>query len=185
MKNFNFLSLTLIGLLVAFSLLSVKAQDEMPSPDSSIQKTIRERRPKLVEQLDLTPEQIQQIRRINAEQKSLLRDAQVRLREANQNLDQAIYAENANEINIQARIKEAQTAQAEVIKIRSTMELSVRRILTPSQLTKFREARGQFMQNRNNRQNQRRNQRMDLQNRPVDSPNRRNKNRQRFPRSNN
>ncbi|MCA1623018.1 MAG: periplasmic heavy metal sensor [Acidobacteria bacterium] len=184
MKNFNFLSLTLIGLLVAFSFLSVKAQDEMPSSDTSMQNNIRERRPKLVQQLDLTPEQMQQIRRINAEQKPLLRDAQIRLREANQNLDQAIYAENANETNIQARIKETQIAQAEVIKIRSTMELAIRRILTAEQLSKFRETRRKFVQNRNNRQKQRRNQKMDLQNRPADVPNRRIKNRERFPRSN-
>ena len=185
MKNFNFLSLTLIGLLMTFSFVSVKAQDETASPDASNNQFNRERRPKLLEQLDLTQEQIQQIRRINTGQRPLLREAQSRLRRANQNLDQAIYADNANENDIQARIKETQIAQAEVIKIRSTMELAIRRILNAEQLSKFRGTRQQFTQKMNDRQNRRRNRRMNLQNRPVDMPNRRTKNRQRFPRLNN
>ena len=184
MKYFNFLSLILVGFLFAFSSLSVMAQDET-LPDAPKQQANQPERPKLMEQLGLTREQIQEIRRINAEKRPLLREAQNRLREANRNLDQAIYADNANETDIQAQIKQVQFAQAEVIKIRSTTELAVRKILTAEQLVKFRDVRQQFMQKMNNRQNQRRNRRMDSQNRPADAPLRNFKNRSRLPRSNN
>lgn len=181
MKNFNFLSLILIGFLVAFSNASVKAQDE--TPDVSNQQTDGERRPKLLQQLDLSPEQVQRLRQINVEKKPLMREAQNRLREANRNLDQAIYADNADEAEIQARIRETQKAQAEVIKLRSTNELAVRRILTPGQLIKFRDFRQQFMQKKNNRQNLRRERRFENKKSLDNAPNRQFKNRRKLRRS--
>ena len=184
MKKLNFLSLMFLGLLFAFSFLSVKAQNDAPLNNSSKQQTAGEKRPKLLEQLDLTREQIQQIRRINAERKPLLRQAQQRLREANRNLDEAIYADDVKEADIQVRVKEAQAAQAEVIKIRSLNELAVRRILTAEQITKFRGFREQFMQRMNDRKNQKRNNRLkNFQNRPLSAPNKRLNNRQGLPRS--
>jgi Spy/CpxP family protein refolding chaperone len=183
MKKFNFFSLILVGFLIVISFLPAKAQDE--TPNASNQQTDGERRPKLLEQLNLSAEQIQQIRRINIEKKPLLREAQNRLREANRNLDRAIYADNSNENDIQASIKEVQKAHSEVIRIRSLNELAVRRILTAEQLVKFRDFRERNMTEKNNRQNQRRNQRMELKKRSPDAPNRLFKNRRRFPRSSN
>lgn len=183
MKNFNFFSFVLIGFLMAFSFFSVTAQDEtqqdVPKPSAN-----QEQRPKLMEQLGLTPEQIQAIRRINSEKKPLLREAQNRLREANRGLDEAIYSDSPNEADVQARLKEVHQAQAEVTRIRSTNELAVRRILTAEQITKFRELRRQFNGKLNNRQMQRRNRRMDLPNRPADVPQRLFKNSQRRARPN-
>jgi hypothetical protein len=46
-----------------------------------------------------------------------------------------------------------QNAQIEVIKLRSTSELAVRRILTAQQLAKFRELRQKFMENTERRPN--------------------------------
>ena len=180
MKKFNFLSLILVGSLIVFSFLTVKAQDEMP--DTSNQQANRERRPRLLEQLDLNAEQIRQIRQINTEKRPLLREAQNRLREANRNLDRAIYADNANETDIQARLKDVQTAHAEVIRLRSMNELAVRRILTAEQLVKFRDFRERFMTNKTNRQNQRRNRQMEFRRRSSEAPNRLLRNRRRFPR---
>jgi len=115
---------------------------------------------------------------LNADKKPLIREAQMRLRQANRNLDQAIYADNVDETEIAARMKELQLAQAEVIKIRSLTELAVRKILTPEQLIKFREIRRQFAERLENRQNQ-------LKNRMTDAPNRRRNNRQNALRPNN
>src|SRR5207237_5219391 len=65
-------------------------------------------------------------------------------RDANRSLDQAIYADNINEDEIQTRLKEMQMAQAEVVKLRNMRELAVRKILTQEQLTKFRQLREEF-----------------------------------------
>jgi Spy/CpxP family protein refolding chaperone len=136
-----------------FSFSAVKAQDEIP-PDSPNRQVDRERRPNLLAELGLTQEQRRQIRRINLEKRPLARDAQQRLREANRKLDQAIYADNMNETEIQSRLKDVQAAQSELIKIRFTNELAVRRILTVEQLSKFRDLREQFGQRMENNQDQ-------------------------------
>lgn len=183
MKNFNFIILVLTGFLIAFASVEVKAQAD--APEVSNQPRDGEQRPKLLQQLDLSPEQIEQLRQINAAKKPLMREAQNRLREANRNLDQAIYADNADETEIQARVKEVQKAHAEVIKIRSMNELAVRRILTGGQLVKFRNFREQFMQKKNNRHNERRERQIENRKTLENSPNRPFRNRRRFPRSNN
>jgi len=159
MKEFKFLSLVFAGLLIVFSSSAVKAQDEMPPTDALGKQFARQRRPNLMAELGLTQNQRQQIRRINVEKRPLLREAQQRLREANRNLDQAIYANNVIESEIQARLKDVQTAQAELIKIRLTNELAVRRLLTAEQLSKFRDLRERFsreMENNQDRRQQRR-----------------------------
>lgn len=145
MKKFNFLILMLAGWLVIISSPAVKAQDEMP-PDAQNKQIDRAQRPNLLAELGLTPQQRRQIRQINVEKKSIVRDAQQRLRDANRNLDQAIYADNVNETEVQARLKDVQTAHAELIKIRFNNELAVRKILTAGQLAKFRGLRQQFAQ---------------------------------------
>ena len=76
--------------------------------------------------------------------------AQERLHDANKALDEAIYADTLNEQDMQAKMKEAQLAQAEVVKIRFMNELEVRKILTPEQLVKFRELREKFERMREN-----------------------------------
>ena len=93
----------------------------------------------ILRQLGLNQEQVQRIRRANVERKPLLEAAQARFRDANKALDEAIYADVVNEQDIQARLKETQLAQAELIKVRFMSELTIRRILTAEQLTRFRD----------------------------------------------
>jgi Spy/CpxP family protein refolding chaperone len=164
-------------MIVSFS--AVKAQDKMPPEEEAAPQNFNQaRRPNLLAELDLSPNQIQQIRRINADKRPLVREAQQKWREANRRLDQAIYADNADETEIQVRLKEAQIAQAELIKTRSATEFAVRQILTPDQLVKFREIRRQFAEQMQNLPKQ-------LKNRPLNAPNRRLLNRQRRLRPNN
>ena len=153
MRKSNFFSLIFTGFLIVFAFSAINAQEEMP-PDAPNRQSNRERRPNLLAELGLTQEQRQQIRRINTEKRPLMRDAQQRLREANKNLDQAVYADSMNESEIQARLKAVQTAQAELIKIRFTNELAVRKILTSEQISKFRAMREQFAQRMGNNPNQ-------------------------------
>ncbi len=169
MRRFNLLSLMCLVLLFAASSATVRAQKN-PPPDEEMQQTVPPQpRPNLMAQLGLTQDQIKQIRQINQAKKPQMRAAQDRLREANRTLDQAIYADVANDVEIQARLKDVQTAHAEVIKIRSLTELAVRKILSPDQLAKFREVREKFAEQKENMQQQ-----QQLNNRRMNAPNRRN-----------
>jgi len=177
MKKFKLFNLIFAVLFLTLTFTAVNAQDQ-PPPDAPKPQFNEPRRPNLLQELGLSQEQRQQIRRLNADKRPLIREAQMRLRQANRNLDQAIYADDVDETEIQARMKELQLAQAEVIKIRSLTELAVRKILTPEQLVRFREIRRQFAERLENRQNQRKN--------PItDAPNRRKNNRQNALRPNN
>lgn len=102
------------------------------------------RRPDLMQELGLSADQLQQLRRINRERKPLMDQAAQRLREANHTLDSAIYADNVDENEVQLRLKEFHAAQAEVARLRFMGELEVRRVLTPEQLVKFRDLRAKF-----------------------------------------
>jgi Spy/CpxP family protein refolding chaperone len=107
-------------------------------------------RGQLLRELGLSQEQFQQIRRMNQERKPLMEAAHRRLDEANRALDQAIYADTLNEQDIEAKVKEAQAAQSEMVRLRYLNELQVRKILTPEQLVKFRDLRDKFERMREN-----------------------------------
>lgn len=125
-------------------------------------------RPNLMRELGLSQEQIQQIRRMNAERKPEMNQAQRRLRMANRALDQAIYSDSVNDEEVQTRLKEFQAAQADMVRLRFTNELAVRKILTPEQLVRFRELRQNFAaQRRQNMRNNPANRRLRLRNRPL------------------
>lgn len=153
MKNLRRLILLSFFVFAAGSFLAVKAQDEIPT-ETNNKPAANARRPNLLAELGLTPEQRQQIQRINQQRRPLQRDAQQRLREAMKNLDQAIYADSISEIEIQNRIKTVQTAQAELVKMRFTSELAIRRILNADQIAKFRLLRQQFEENMINNRDQ-------------------------------
>jgi Spy/CpxP family protein refolding chaperone len=107
-------------------------------------------RGQLLRELGLSQDQFQQIRRMNQERKPLMEAAHRRLDEANRALDQAIYADTLNEQDIEAKVKEAQAAQADMVRLRFMNELQVRKILTPEQLVKFRDLREKFERMREN-----------------------------------
>ena len=178
MKKLNLIALIFAALLLTVSFSTARAQDETPAEDAPKQNFNKPNRPNLLAELDLSKDQIQQIRRINADKKPLMRNAQQKVREANRSLDQAIYADNADETEINARLKDVQTAQAEVSKIRSMTEYSVRKVLTPEQLVRFREVRQRFMERMENVPNIQKN-------RSLNAPNQRLINRQRRMRPNN
>ena len=122
--------------------MTVKAQDETPNPPPSANQP---KRPGLLAQLGLTREQIRQIREINQENRPQMREANQRLREANRNLDLAIYGDKADDSEVEVKLQELNAARAEVIRLRTATEFAVRKILTPDQLVKFREIRRQTM----------------------------------------
>lgn len=133
-------------MLAAFSFASIRAQNQIATDSPGEETAVKTggKRAEILERLGLSSEQMQQFRRVNGENRPRMRQAQQRLQEANRALDEAVYADAADEAFIQTRLKEVQSAQAEVIKIRTLNELAVRRILNHEQLTRFREARRNF-----------------------------------------
>lgn len=145
--------------LAAALLLAVPAiAQNVPPLDgpSNQRRPAGEERPNLLTELGLSQEQVQEIRRMNQARRPLIEEAARKLREANRALDMAIYADQLNEDDIGARLKDFQLAQAEVQKLRFQGELELRKVLTPEQLTKFRSLRDQFGRRREMRQNRRR-----------------------------
>lgn len=132
--------LTFVGIAAAQD-----ERDENPPPDDA------PRRPNLLRELDLTQEQVRQIREINQSNHQEIRAAQKRVGEARRNLDQAIYEEKTDDANIQSKLREFQDAQAEIARLRANVEFSIRKVLTREQLIRFRELRQEFEQFRNNR----------------------------------
>ncbi|MDQ3129970.1 MAG: periplasmic heavy metal sensor [Acidobacteriota bacterium] len=171
MKKFNLYKFLLIGLLSITFFSAANAQEEMPRGDAPAKEfNSPAPRPNLLRELGLTREQMQQIKQLNIGRRPAMMNAQQRQREATRNLDRAIYADSLNETEIAARLKELQSAQAEIAKLRSLNELEVRKILTPEQLVKFREVRQRFAEMRENFENRPNNRRND---RNRNAPNRR------------
>ncbi len=151
-------------------LITVRAQDETPNPPAANQA----KRPGLLAQLNLTREQIQQIREINRQNRPPMREANQRLKEANRNLDAAIYGDAADEADIELKIKAVHAAHAETVKLRAQTEYAVRKILTPEQLAEFREIRRRTMMEKEFTPRLRNN-RMEIQNRRLNNLRRQNR----------
>ncbi len=150
MKKINFLSLIFTLLLSVLAFSTVSAQE--PAQEENQQQVNRPFR--LLQELGLSREQIQQIRRINQERRPITQEAAQRWRQANRNLDIAIYADDSTEEQVKELLKTAQLAQAELLRERSLTEYLIRKVLTPEQLVKFRNLRQQLI---DQRMNQRRN----------------------------
>lgn len=149
-----------VSFLFAFS-HTVKAQNDLP--ENQLNKPAE--RGNLMRMLGLSVDQIRQIRQLNVSRKPLERDARKRLNDARQNLDKAVYADSLNESEVQMRIFDFQKAQADVIELKTSNELEIRKILTPEQLSKFRDLREQFKETRKENIQQRRNRVKNRQNR--------------------
>jgi Spy/CpxP family protein refolding chaperone len=97
--------------------------------------------PDSIEQLRLTPDQRQAIRRIVAENRDERQSTNQRVREANIALDQALDADPPDENLIEQRINELAAAQAAQLRMRIHTEIKIRRILRPEQIATLRRLR--------------------------------------------
>jgi len=109
-----------------------------------------------IEQLRLTPDQRQAIRRIVAENKDERQATNQRVRAANIALDQALDADPQDENLIDQRINELAAAQAAQLRLRIQTEIKIRRILNAEQIATLRRLRLQLRdvmnpERRNNR----------------------------------
>jgi Spy/CpxP family protein refolding chaperone len=99
-------------------------------------------------QLNLTPEQIQRIRAINADLKDQRQAANQRLRLAQRALAEAMESPNQNEGLIDQRSREVAEAQAATFRLRTLSEFRILQVLTPEQRVRLREMRQQAMERR-------------------------------------
>ena len=91
--------------------------------------------------LNLTPDQIQRIRTINAELKDQRQAAIQHLRQAQRALTEAIESPTPNEAWIDQRSHEVADAQATTIRLRSLTEARILQVLRPEQRVRLREMR--------------------------------------------
>ena len=126
----TFRTISAAAMLVLGLAISAVAQDApmppAPPPADAIQ------------QLNLSPEQRQQIRRLTQETRDERQETNLRLREANRALDAALDADPIDENLIEQRINELAAAQTAQIRMRARMELRVRRMLNSEQLATLR-----------------------------------------------
>lgn len=147
MKRLHFF----LFLIFVLSVVSAFGQDGPPPSDEQQQaRPEGDKRPNLLAELGLTQDQVRQIRTINRERKPEMMAATRRMREANRNLDMAIYADTLNSDDVQVRLREFNAAQAELARLRFTSELAVRKVLNNEQLIRFRELRSKFAESREN-----------------------------------
>jgi Spy/CpxP family protein refolding chaperone len=152
MKKINFLSLVFTLLLTVLAFSNVLAQEPVTDETQNPRRAVRPF--KIMQELGLSREQIQQIRQINQTRRPIMQEAQRRWRSAQRDLDLAVYADDSTEEQVKELTKTAQLAQAELLKARTLTEYLIRKVLTPEQLVKFRNLRQQLIEERlNDRKN--------------------------------
>src|SRR5918999_4944201 len=125
-------TISIAALLVLGLTISASAQDE-PAPAADP-----------IQQLNLSPQQRQQIRRLTEETREERQNTNRRVREANAALDQALESDPVDQSTVDQRINELAAAQAAQLRMRINMELRIRRLLYPEQLATLRRLRLQF-----------------------------------------
>ncbi|MCA1621837.1 MAG: Spy/CpxP family protein refolding chaperone [Acidobacteria bacterium] len=114
-----------------------------PRPGLGARRAARPRGDNLIQRLNLTPAQRLQLREIRSQGEPEARELARRMRLARRALDQAIYADAAEDTLVEQRARELAAAQAALVRLRAATELKVRRVLTAEQLQTFRELRRQ------------------------------------------
>jgi Spy/CpxP family protein refolding chaperone len=93
--------------------------------------------------LNLTPDQIQKIRAINFDLKDERQAANLKLRQAQRALAEAVESPTPDEALIAQRSRDVADAQATTIRLRSLTEARILQVLTPEQRVKLKEIREQ------------------------------------------
>ena len=133
--------LLLAGAFVQANAQTVAPQQSQTEPAQARANQINQA-PDLA-QLNLTPEQIQKWRAINAELKDGQQAAGLRLRQARRALAEAIESPTSNEELIKQRAREASEAQAAMTQLQALRQARILQMLTPEQRIKLREIRQQ------------------------------------------
>ncbi|MDQ5845990.1 MAG: Spy/CpxP family protein refolding chaperone [Acidobacteriota bacterium] len=154
MKQNLQISILLAALLLVVSVSSAPAQAVRPGqpehPPSEPQH--RQFGGDPIRQLNLTPEQREQIRTIREQSKEERDRINERLRETNRALEAALDSDNPVEAAVEERVREVMAAQAAAMRLRVLTEVKIRRVLTVEQKTLLRTLREQAQEHRRERQ---------------------------------
>ncbi len=104
-----------------------------------------------IRQLNLTPEQREQIRSIREQSKTERAAINERVRDANRQLESALDSDNPDESVVEQRVSEVATAQAAAMRMRILTEIRIRRVLTPEQRNVLRSLQQQAREFRRER----------------------------------
>jgi Spy/CpxP family protein refolding chaperone len=151
-RLFDFIIAAAIFAALSISIQAQATQQQQNASDAAPAQT--NQADQMLGPLNLTPDQIQKIRSINAELRVERGEANLRLRLAQRSLREAIQSPTPDETLISQRSKEVADAQANTIRLRSLTEARILQVLTPDQRIKLRELRQQAMMRRNANQQQ-------------------------------
>lgn len=151
-KSFFAISCGFAFTILALSTPAARAQNSAPQQQeegaaSSQNSPATNDAAGLLMQLNLSPEQVGQMREIQSQSAPEARALNRRLNQARRALDETIYADSLDETLIGQRAREVAEAQAALVALRARTELRVRRVLTPAQLQTFRDLRLQARRN--------------------------------------
>lgn len=104
-----------------------------------------------IRQLNLTPEQREQIRSIREQNKTERAAISERLREANRALEAELDSDNPDEAVVDQRVRDLGAAQAAAMRMRILTEIRIRRVLTPEQRIILRSLQQQAKEGRRER----------------------------------
>lgn len=139
--------LALIGLLSAGS--SLYAQTAQQQPASETQPGGLGGDP--IRQLNLTPEQREQIRAIRENNRVERAAINERVRHTNLALDEALNSDSADESLVEQRVRDVAAAQAAAMRMRILTEVRIRRVLTLEQRSVLRSLQQQAKEIRRER----------------------------------
>jgi len=150
-KLSRFIVLVALLFTLSISIAAQNTQQQQNAGDAGL-PTQTTQADQMLGPLNLTQDQIQRIRSINAELREERQAAGMRLRLAQRALTEAIQSSTPDEMLISQRSKEVADAQANTIRLRSLTEARILQVLTPEQRIKLRELRQQAMLRRNGNQ---------------------------------
>ena len=141
--------LRLLAALVLFpAATSTHAQAiQQQSGSSEAQQTVADP----IQQLNLTPEQREQIRAIREENRTERAAINARVREANRALQAELDVDNPDETLVDQRVRELGIAQAAAMRMRILTEIRIRRVLSPEQRALLRSLQAQAQELRRER----------------------------------
>lgn len=139
------------ALLITLS-VAIHAQSTQQQQNSGAPPQTQAQADQMLGALNLTPDQIQKIRSINADLQEQRDEANLRLRLAQRSLREAIQSPAPDETLISQRSKEVADAQSNTIRLRSLREARILQVLTPEQRITLRELRQQALMRRNGNQ---------------------------------
>lgn len=159
-STFGYIKLTAtisFAALFMFLMPTSAAAQQDPAMQDQAQREVEQRdeatRPNgdLISRLNLTVDQVRQIRQIRQKNRFEWQAVRQRLGAAQRALDDAIYADAVDESLIETRVQELGAAQAAAARMRSVTELSIRRVLTADQLDILKRIREEAQQGLRNR----------------------------------